>query len=159
MRILGIDPSVRSTGYGVVEIDRGKIRAVTYGRVVNSPRTNQADCFYAIASKLREVIQTHAPIEAAIEQIIYVQSTRTAIAMGAARGAAMVAIAEAGLPLREYPAKSIKKAVTGTGGAHKNQVGFMMRAMLGLTTTPSSDEGDALAVAMTHAQQRNATKR
>lgn len=103
---------------------------------------------------MRGLILEYRPEEAAMEGVIYVQNTRTAIALGGARGAAMAAIGEASLPLFEYPAKSVKKAVTGTGAAQKNQVGFMMRALLGLRETPGPDEADALAIAMAHAQAR-----
>jgi len=152
MRILGIDPSLRSTGYAVIEPDRGKITVHCFGHIANPASRTQPDCLLAITNTLREIITQHQPTAAALEKIIFVQSMRTAIIMGSARGAALVAVAEAGLPMEEYPAKSIKKAVTGQGAARKEQVGFMMRVLLGLTRTPQSDEGDALAIALTHAR-------
>ncbi|MEM6886456.1 MAG: crossover junction endodeoxyribonuclease RuvC, partial [Verrucomicrobiota bacterium] len=99
------------------------------------------------------IISEHRPDHAAIEKIIYVQSIRTAITMGSARGAALTALGKFEMDITEYPAKTIKSAVTGTGAAKKNQVAFMIRALLGMDRTPDSDEGDALAIALTHARR------
>jgi crossover junction endodeoxyribonuclease RuvC len=88
-----------------------------------------------------------------MEKIIYVQSIRTAISMGSARGAVLVAAGKFGLPVSEYPAKQIKQAATGHGAARKHQMAFMMRALFGLRETPQSDAADALAVALTHFRQ------
>jgi crossover junction endodeoxyribonuclease RuvC len=87
-----------------------------------------------------------------VEGVIYLQNFQTAITLGAARGAALLAFAEAGLPIFEYAPRRVKSASTGRGGAQKAQVGFMMRAMLGLTENPPPDAADALAIALTHAQ-------
>ncbi|MDD5260272.1 MAG: crossover junction endodeoxyribonuclease RuvC [Methylacidiphilales bacterium] len=152
MRILGIDPSIRCTGYAVIETIGKQTKALCFGNIPNPASRAPEKCLLAIAEGLREVIAAHHPEQAAMEKIIYVQSVRTAIIMGSARGAALIAVAEAGLSLTEYPAKLIKKAATGYGSAQKQQVGFMMRVLLGLTRTPQADEGDALAVALTHAR-------
>lgn len=152
MRILGIDPSIRSTGYAVIESDGTKSISLHYGTIPNPLTRSPEDSLYQIYSKLKETIIEFKPDSAAIEKIIFVQSTRTAIIMGSARGAALVAVAEAGLSITEYPAKLIKKAATGYGSAQKNQVAFMMRVLLGLRETPPSDAADALAIALTHAR-------
>lgn len=157
MRILGIDPSVRSTGYALIEGEETAPKVLYYGKIKNPPKLSQPECLCQIYKTLKTVIEKHHPEEVGMEAIIYVQNTRTAIHMGAARGAAMVAIAEAGLPVTEYPAKTIKKAATGQGAAKKEQVGFMIRAMLGLTETPGPDEADALAIALTHLRHRNSS--
>ena len=157
MRVLGIDPSIRCTGYGVIELAGGRQRAVTFGSIPIPARVSQPAALTEIVRVLREVIREFHPDEAAVEAVIYAQSFKTAIAMGSARGAVMVAVGEAGLPLVEYPSRLVKKASTGLGGARKAQVGFMIRAMLGLTATPQADAADALAVAMTHLQHRKAT--
>lgn len=154
MRVLGIDPSIRCTGYGVVEQVEGRCRAVAFGSILVPARVSQPQALAEIVRRLREVVTETRPDEAAIEAIIYAQSVKTAITMGSARGAALVAVGEAGLRVVEYPSRLVKKAATGLGGAQKQQVGFMMRAMLGLTTTPDPDAADALAVAMTHLQHR-----
>src|SRR5262249_19045257 len=95
----------------------------------------------------------HSPDCCAVEGVIYVQSYRTAITLGAARGAALLAAAEGGLPIYEYAPKSVKLAVAGRGGAQKEQVAFMVRALLGLKKTPTADEADALAIGLTHLRQ------
>jgi crossover junction endodeoxyribonuclease RuvC len=159
MRVLGIDPSIRCTGYGVIEVVGTKPRAVAFGSIPIPAAISQPVALAEIVRVLREVIEEHHPDEAAVESVIYAQSFKTAIVMGSARGAVMVAVAQAGLSLVEYPSRLVKKAATGMGGAQKAQVGFMMRAMLGLTATPQADAADALAVALTHLQHRKMTKR
>ncbi|MDZ4787703.1 MAG: crossover junction endodeoxyribonuclease RuvC [Blastochloris sp.] len=152
MRILGIDPSIRSTGFAVIECHGNKTTALHYGTIPNPISRSPEESLHQIYKSLSEVITQYQPDSAAIEKIIYVQSTRTAIIMGSARGAALVAVAGAGLRITEYPAKLIKKAATGHGTAQKNQVAFMMRVLLGLRETPPSDAADALAIALTHAR-------
>ncbi|MFZ5805864.1 MAG: crossover junction endodeoxyribonuclease RuvC [Verrucomicrobiota bacterium] len=152
MIILGIDPSVRGTGYAVIEVRGKETRALTFGRIYNAPALTQSQCLKNIYQQVGKIIEMYHPDSAALEGIIYVQNRATAIALGAARGAAMVAIAENNISIHEYPARSIKKATTGYGKAAKNQVGFMMRAIFKLTGTPNPDAADALAIALTHAQ-------
>ena len=152
MRIIGIDPSIRGTGYGIIDVTGNKLTPVAFGTIPNPVSRSPEASLLNIVETLRDVIREHRPEQAAIEKIIFVQSVRVAIIMGTARGAALVALAEAGLPVSEYPAKLIKMAATGRGGAQKQQVGFMMRVLLNLKTTPGPDEGDALAIALTHAR-------
>lgn len=152
VRVLGIDPSVRGTGYAVVEWDARKTRALTWARVSIASKLPHAACLAEIYRSMQKVIATFQPDHVAIEGVIYVQNRRTAILLGSARGAALAAVGQAGLPVYEYPARLVKKAATGFGGAAKQQVGFMMRALLGLTATPGPDEADALAIALTHTQ-------
>jgi crossover junction endodeoxyribonuclease RuvC len=99
-----------------------------------------------------DLIRRHEPECAAIEAVIYVHSYRTAITLGAARGAALLAVAGRGLPIYEYAPRRVKQSVVGRGGAQKEQVGFMVRALLGLTETPAADAADALAIGLTHFQ-------
>jgi crossover junction endodeoxyribonuclease RuvC len=155
MRVIAIDPSLRSTGYAVVERVGNQTRALEYGHIQNKSSLLPSGCLVAIRSQLAEVIERHRPEVAAVESVIYVQSYRTAITLGAARGAALLALAERGLPIFEYPPTRVKQAVVGRGGAQKEQVGFMVRALLGLTETPQADAADALAVALTHLQNRD----
>ncbi|HSI85203.1 MAG: crossover junction endodeoxyribonuclease RuvC [Candidatus Methylacidiphilales bacterium] len=157
MLILGIDPSLRGTGYGVVRVDGlGSTRtaAVDYGVIKNAASIGHSECLVHIYDGIRDVIERHSPAAAAVEGIIYLQNYRTAITMGAARGAALLALAQAGIPIYEYAPRRVKSAATGRGGAQKQQVAFMMRATLGLTETPPPDAADALAIAVTHAQAR-----
>jgi len=154
MRVLSIDPALRNTGYAVLERrDGGRqpvYAAVEYGVIRNHRDLSQSVCLVAIRKQLAAVIAQHRPEVCAVESIIYVQSFKTAITMGAARGAAMIAAAEADLLIHEYPPTRVKQAVVGRGGATKDQVAFMMRALLGLTETPPPDAADALAIGMTH---------
>ena len=159
MRVLAIDPSLRGTGFAILEAAGSKVRAVVYGTVRNAPAMLASGCLVAIHARITELIREHQPECAAFEAVIYVQSYRTAITLGAARGAALLALAEAGLPIYEYAPKRVKAAATGRGGAQKAQVGFMMRAMLGLTENPPADAADALAIALTHAQNTGVTSK
>jgi crossover junction endodeoxyribonuclease RuvC len=113
----------------------------------------------AIHERISELIQKHGPDCAAFESVIFVQSYRTAITLGAARGAALLAAASRGLPIYEYAPRRVKQSVVGRGGADKGQVGFMVRALLGLTETPAADAADALAIAITHFQNASSAAR
>jgi crossover junction endodeoxyribonuclease RuvC len=153
MRVLAIDPSLRSTGFAVLEKSGGgKMRALDFGTIKNSSSLLPSSCLVAIHDRLAELIHQHEPDSAAIEAVIYVQSHRIAITLGAARGAAILALAERGVPIFEYAPRRVKQAVVGRGGADKTQVGFMVRALLGLKENPSADAADALAIGLTHFQ-------
>jgi crossover junction endodeoxyribonuclease RuvC len=152
VRILAIDPSLRSTGYAVLEKIGGKARAMEYGSIRNSASTLPSGCLVAIRQRIDALIAEHTPICAVFEGVIFVQSHRTAITLGAARGAALVAAAERGLPIYEYAPRRVKQSVVGRGAAQKDQVAFMVRALLGLTETPQADAADALAIGLTHFQ-------
>ena len=152
-RVLAIDPALRNTGWAIVEKAGKDLRALAYGVVANSPKLLPSGCLVAIREQLQAVIAQHQPTVAAIECTIYVQSFKTAIALGTARGAALIAAAEHGLPIYEYAPREIKQAAVGRGGADKAQVAFMIRSLLRLRETPSSDAADALAVAITHFQR------
>ncbi len=155
MRVLAIDPSLRATGYAVVESGAraDSARALDYGVIKNGAALLASGCLVAIRRRIDGLIAEHSPDCCAVEGIIFVQSYRTAITMGAARGAALLAAAEHGLPIYEYSPKSVKMAVVGRGGAQKDQVAFMVRALLGLKTTPGADAADALAIGLTHLRQ------
>lgn len=154
MRILGVDPSLRSTGYGVIETAGNEMRGQAFGEIKNGAGLRQSQCLLRIHDTLRDVIARERPEAVAIESIIYVQSTRVAIIMGHARGAAVLAAAAAGLPIYEYAPRKVKAVVTGLGAAGKLQVGRMVRALLGLAEVPPSDAADALALAICHAQNQ-----
>ncbi len=158
MRVLAIDASLRSSGVAIVESDRGRHRALYFGTVQNKNSLAPSACLVAIHERLSDLIREHEPDCCALEAVIYVQSHKTAILLGAARGAAILAAAERGLPIFEYAPTRIKQATVGRGGADKSQVALMMRALLGLTTTPQSDEADALAIALTHVHAAEAAQ-
>jgi crossover junction endodeoxyribonuclease RuvC len=150
MRVLSIDASLRHTGVAVIDANGGTPRALYFGVINNATNLRSSSCLVAIRDRLAELIHTHEPDCCAMESVIYVQSHRTAILLGAARGAAILAAAERGLPVFEYAPKRIKQATVGRGTADKNQVAFMIRALLGLTETPPPDAADALAIGLTH---------
>lgn len=155
MRLLAIDPSLRSTGYAVLErraVPGAKVQVLDYGTIKNPDRLRSSACLVAIHERITAVTAQFQPEAAALESIIYVQSHRTAIILGAARGAAILAIAQRGIEIFEYPPTRVKQAVVGRGSAGKDQVAFMVRALLGLTETPCSDAADAMAVGLTHFQ-------
>ncbi|NIP97094.1 MAG: crossover junction endodeoxyribonuclease RuvC [Akkermansiaceae bacterium] len=150
MRILAIDPAIRSTGFAVIEGDHQSQRALAFD-VISLPRDlPQSEALAAIRTGLSNLIGKWEPDEVAVEGIIYVQSHRTAISMGAARAAALIAAADHGLTVFEYAPRKVKQAVVGKGAADKQQVAFMVRALLGLSTTPPHDAADALAIALAH---------
>jgi crossover junction endodeoxyribonuclease RuvC len=158
MRVLSIDASLRNTGVAVIDTGNGKPRALYFGVIHNPNKVRSSSCLVAIHDRLAELIHEHEPDCCALESVIYVQSYKTAIVLGAARGAAILAAAERGLPVFEYPPTRIKQATVGRGTADKNQVAFMIRALLGLTTTPGPDEADALAIGLTHLRSQEAAK-
>ncbi|HIX19033.1 MAG TPA: crossover junction endodeoxyribonuclease RuvC [Candidatus Akkermansia intestinigallinarum] len=158
MRVVSIDPAIRNTGYAVLEGDYREARALEYGTLSLPASMPQSSCLRAIHEQVCSLIRRWQPDELAIEAIIYVQSHRTAISMGSARGASVLAAALHDLPIVEYPPGCVKLATVGKGRAVKQQVAFMMRAMLRLTETPAPDAADALAVGYTHLAATDPTR-
>lgn len=152
MRVLAIDPAVRNTGYAILEGLPREPKVIAYDVISIPKKITQSAALSAIRTHLVNIIKQHRPDEIAVEGIIYVQSYQTAISMGAARAAALIAAADHGIPVYEYSPKKIKMAVVGKGTADKSQVAFMVRALLGLAETPPSDAADALAIALAHLQ-------
>lgn len=150
MRVLSIDPAIRNTGFAVIEGDAQRQKALAYDVITIPQRLPQSRALAAVRTGISNQIEKWKPDEVAVESIIYVQSHRTAISMGAARAAALIAAADHGLPIFEYAPTKVKQAVTGKGSADKGQVAFMVRALLGLSETPPADAADALAIALTH---------
>jgi crossover junction endodeoxyribonuclease RuvC len=151
-RVLAIDPSLRSTGFAIIQKTGNKMSALEYGTIKNAANLLQTGCLVAIHERVRELIEKHQPDCAAFESVIFVQSMKTAIILGTARGAALLAAAQRGLTIHEYAPRRVKQGVVGHGGAQKGQVAFMVRALLGLTETPAADAADALAIGITHFQ-------
>lgn len=158
MRVLGIDASLRNTGVAIVDLAQGRPRALYFGTIHNPASLRSSACLIAIRDRLAHLINEHEPEACALESVIYVQSYKTAILLGAARGAAILAAAEHGLPIYEYAPTRIKQATVGRGGAGKNQVAFMVRALLGLTETPGADAADALAIGLTHVRAQEVAR-
>jgi len=158
MRVLAIDPAVRNTGYAVIEGDARTLKVLTYDVIRIPDRLPQSAALAAVRTHLGNIIEQYQPEEVAVEGIIYVQSHRTAISMGAARAAALIAAADRGLSVYEYAPTKVKSAVVGNGKADKNQVAFMVRALLGLSETPPHDAADALAIGIAHLQASDPLK-
>jgi len=150
-RILGIDPGSRLTGYGVVDAMRGRLQFISCGVIRTTPQASFAHRLNEIFDGINEVIQLHGPEIAAVEDIFLATNPRSALKLGQARGAAIVAAMQNGLRVKDYGAKMIKQAVVGYGQAEKVQVQHMVRVLLGLSAAPSADAADALAVAICHA--------
>ena len=157
-RVLAIDPALRKTGWAVVESVAGRLNAIAWGVIVNKPALLASGCLVAIREQLCDAIRQHAPTVCAIESTIFVQSYKTVIVLGTARGACLIAAAEHGLPIYEYAPREIKQAAVGRGAAQKDQVAFMMRSLLRLRETRAADAADALATAITHLQSSSAAR-
>lgn len=160
MIILGIDPGLANTGWGVVHVDGNRFRCVGYGCIATTSAHELAERLKQVRDGLATLIDSHRPDEAALENIYFSNNARTAMATGQARGAALVAVADAGVAVGEYGPGEIKLAVTGNGAADKRQVTYMVRTILGLGSDPKPDHAaDALAVAICHANNRVARAR
>ncbi len=155
MRVLGIDPSLHSTGYGIIEYSRNHYSVLTHGVIKPEPRLPFPHRIHAINIGIEQLIREHQPDEVAIENLFYAHNVKTAIILGQVRGAALVAVAGSACRLFEYSALEIKKAVTGFGQADKHQVEQMVRILLNLPETRlESDASDALATAICHLNAR-----
>ena len=157
-RVLCIDPALRNTGYAILEQTGREQRLVHYGVIRNVPKLLPSGCLVAIRQQLSDAIVQYQPTVCAIESTIYVQSFQTAIALGTARGACLIAAAEHGLAIYEYAPREVKQAAVGKGSAQKEQVAFMIRSMLRLRETPPPDAADAIAVGLAHFQAADANR-
>ena len=151
MKILGIDSSLRSTGYGLIEAHGNTLVAIVHGYIGNAPSLLPSRCLVRISDELTALIHQHHPDVMAVEGLVYVQNTRIAFTLGQARGVAIAAAAANGLEIFEYAPRKVKQAITGLGGAGKLQVAHMVKALLGLPELPQADAADALGLAICHA--------
>lgn len=152
--IIGIDPGSRRTGYGVIRLDGNRHIYLTSGHL-NLTALPVCDRLRQIYLGLQQVMQTYQPNEAAIEQIFMQENASSALKLGQARGAAIVAL---DVPVAEYSARQVKKSVVGSGAATKEQVQFMVKRLLNLSGNLQPDAADALAVALCHAHARSLRK-
>jgi crossover junction endodeoxyribonuclease RuvC len=148
--ILGIDPGSRITGYGVLNFQSGKASYVASGCIRVNGET-LAEKLGIIFNGVTQLIEQYSPDEFAIEEVFMARNPDSALKLGQARGAAIVAAVTAGLPVSEYAARKVKQAVVGKGSADKAQVQHMVVHLLGLNATPQADASDALAIALCHA--------
>jgi len=158
IRILGLDPGLRRTGWGVVTVDGARLSWVAHGVIAPDETLPFAERLLCLFEGIGEVIAAHAPHEAAVEETFMTANGSSTLKLGHARAASLIAPARAGLPVAEYAAKEVKKAVVGTGGADKDQVAFMIARILPAAGGPTADAADALAVAVAHAHARTARR-
>jgi crossover junction endodeoxyribonuclease RuvC len=155
MRVLGIDPSVQSTGFGIIEYLDNSYSILEFGAIKPSRQLPFLHKINMIRNRLEEIIQHHEPEEVAIENPFYAQNVKTALTLGQVRGAVLVAVASQNCPLYEYSALEIKKAVTGYGRADKTQVKTMIKTLLSIQEADlGPDAADALAAAFCHLNTR-----
>jgi crossover junction endodeoxyribonuclease RuvC len=150
VRILGIDPGLQVTGFGVIDKQGQQLRYVTSG-CVRSGRGELAERLRVLLEGLKEIIAAHRPAEAAIEKVFVNVNPQSTLALGQARGTAICAAVLAGLPVAEYTALQVKQSVVGNGHAKKAQVQEMVKRLLALPGVPGPDAADALACAICHA--------
>jgi len=148
--VIGIDPSLRGTGYGVIQAGKPSPRALAHGTIICPAGWERSRCLAQIARTLREVIARHHPEVSAIEGLFFAQNLQTALIMGEARGAALAALAEAGLEIFEIAPRKVKQAIIGYGAAQKIAVAKMVQRLLQLPELPAPDAADALAIALAH---------
>lgn len=151
MRILGIDPGSRVTGFGVIDVT-GQNRVYVASGCIRTPGGALPERIKAILEGIAEVVATYRPEDTAVEQVFVNVNPASTLLLGQARGAAVAALVMAGLPVAEYTALQVKQAVVGNGHADKDQVSHMVQRLLRLNGAPQADAADALAVALTHAQ-------
>ncbi len=154
MIILGIDPGLQKTGWGIIHSEGSSIRYVASGLIRPSTDQEMAQRLAALHFQLTEIIKTYQPQEAGIEETFVNQNPASALKLGQARGVLMGAASLAGLPVGEYAANKVKKSIVGSGHAAKRQMGMMIKTLLPTCGQISEDEADALAVAITHAHYR-----
>ena len=150
MTVLGIDTSLRSTGYGVLSVEGSRMRMLDCGNIKNGPKLPLTGCLGAIHAKVAELIATHKPDVMAIESVIYGKNAGTMLVLGEARGAVLTAAVDAGVPVYEYEPRRMKRAICGNGLAEKEQIQRMVKTLLGLAELPQNDAADALGLAICH---------
>ena len=150
MRILGIDPGLQVTGFGVIQTEKSRLLYIASG-CVKSGAGDLATRLKTILEGLKEVIAAHGPVEVAVEKVFVNANPQSTLALGQARGTAICAAVLAGLPVAEYTALQVKQSVVGNGHAAKEQVQHMVRRLLALPGDPAPDAADALACAICHA--------
>jgi len=150
MKVLGLDPGSRRTGYGLVERSGNRFVALDHGTVAPRARLDLPHRLLEIAERVSELVERHAPDCVVVEEAFYHESVRSTLVLGHVRGALLVAALRHGVEVSEYSPREIKQSVVGTGAATKEQVAFMVRRLLGIRGALPPDAADALAAAMCH---------
>ena len=154
MKILGIDPGLIQTGFGLISVSDKQNIVLDYGIIKPSIKDDLSNRLFTIFNDVTQIINDYSPQIFAIEDIFYGKNVKSALRLGQARGASMVAAASKKIPIYEYSARKVKQSITGNGNAHKHQVQFMVKAKLKMNCLPEpEDASDALAVALCHHHQ------
>jgi crossover junction endodeoxyribonuclease RuvC len=154
--VLGIDPGTLVTGFGVVARRGTAVKLIAAGTITNSSRTTIPERLHAIFEKLQHILSEHHPNECAIESAFYGKNAQSALKLGHARGVCLLAAVQYGLTPAEYSPREVKRAVVGNGNASKEQVQFMVKALLGLKNEKmAADASDAIAIALCHLQRKS----
>lgn len=148
--IIGIDPGSIRTGFGIIQSDKNNLLHIAHG-TINAKGNSIPERLHCIYQELKKIITLHQPTAAAIENVFMQVNVQSALKLGQARGAALIALAHYALPVSEYSPRDIKKTIAGYGAASKDQIQFMVRAQLKLSANPQADAADALAIAICHA--------
>lgn len=155
MKIIGLDPGLRNTGWGIIECQGNQLKYIAHGTVSSDAKFDLADRLDQLYTGLMSTIDQHDPEEAAVEETFVNKNPNSTLKLGMARGIVLLAPARAGLTVAEYSANRVKKAVVGAGHANKGQVEVMVQRLLGQCPSVKSDSADALAIAICHAHYRN----
>ena len=154
MKIIGIDPGLVRTGFGIINVNNNQSTLIDYGVIKPTPKDTLANRLFTIFNDVCEIISNYNPQIFAIEEVFYGKNVKSAMRLGQARGASMVAAASKKIPIYEYSARKVKQSLTGNGNAHKSQVQFMVKAKLQMDHNPKPmDAADALAIALCHDHQ------
>lgn len=160
MRLLGLDPGLRRTGWGIIEVEGNRLGFVAAGAIATDSAAGLALRLNHLFSALIDMIDQHAPLEAAVEETFMNKNAQSALKLGQARGVVLLAPARIGIPVSEYSANLIKKTVVGTGHAAKEQIQMMVKTLLPTSNVGAdADAADALAVAICHAHHRETALR
>lgn len=157
MIIVGLDPGLQSTGWGVIEAQGNRLRHIANGTVKSRAADALADRLVQLHDGLAAVIAAHGPAAAAVEEVFVNANPQSTLKLGQARGVVLLVAARAGLPVSEYATRLVKKAIVGTGGADKRQIRAMVERLLPGCAVAGEDAADALAVAITHAHLAGST--
>ncbi len=156
--ILGLDPGLGTTGWGIVSAQGNRLTHIANGQIATDPKAELAQRLLTLDAALSDVILTHHPDCAAVEEVFVNTNAQSTLKLGQARGVALLAAARGGLPVAEYATRLVKKAIVGTGGADKRQVQAMLAILLPGAKLSGADAADALAVAICHAHHRPASR-
>lgn len=154
MKLIGLDPGLGCTGWGVVAAEGNRLSHIANGQIRTDAKAPMAERLVTLAEGLRAVLADHGPEDAGIEEVFVNSNAQSTLKLGQARGALMLVLADAGLPVGEYAPRFVKKAIVGTGGAEKAQIHAMVSVLLPGAKIAGADAADALAVAITHAHNR-----